>query len=177
MQKKAQMAICTTGPTTCGEILAFPRHDWHPGQGLRHLFANLATSYIIHLKLGSTIHPQEQTGTQTHGHFVLNTSLTSYIQIGGTARTSVEVPYPYPPFHTGVSQIYSEDSRPGGATPGQPTVAVPQAATALALTCWLHLQLLLHPPIMRRTVSTLFWETACVLRFQWDPNKDPIFGN
>ena len=30
---------------------------------------------------------------------------------------------------------------------------------------------------MRRTVSTLFWETACVLRFQWDPNKDPIFGN
>ena len=30
---------------------------------------------------------------------------------------------------------------------------------------------------MRRTVSTLFWETACILRFQWDPNKDPKFGN
>ena len=26
---------------------------------------------------------------------------------------------------------------------------------------------------MRRTVSTLFWETACILRLQWDPNKDP----
>ena len=26
---------------------------------------------------------------------------------------------------------------------------------------------------MRRTVSRLFWETACILRLQWDPNKDP----
>ena len=26
---------------------------------------------------------------------------------------------------------------------------------------------------MCRTVSRLFWETACILRLQWDPSKDP----
>ena len=163
------MAIFTTGRTTCGEILAFPHHDWHPGQGSGYLFANLATSYIIYLKWGSTIHPQEHTGTQTHGHSVLNTSLPSYIQIGATARTSVEVPYPYLSFPTGDQPGRPVDSRLGGVTLGRLTDTVRQAATALTLSCWLQLQ----PPVMRRTVSRLFWETACILRLQWDPSKDP----
>ena len=163
------MAICTIGRTTCGEILSFPRHDWHPGQGSGYLFANLATPYIIYLKWGSTICPPEQTGTQTHGDFVLNISLPSYIQIGVTARTSVRVPYPYPSFPTGDQPGRPVDSRLGGVTLGRLTDAVRQAATALTLSCWLHLQ----PPVMRRTVSRLFWETACILRLQWDPNKDP----
>ena len=37
------------------------------------------------------------------------------------------------------------------------------------MSCWLYLQ----PPTMFRTVSRLFWETACILKLQWDPSKDP----
>ena len=44
-----------------------------------------------------------------------------------------------------------------------------QAAAALTLSCWL----LSQPPTMCRTVSRLFWETACILKLQWDPSKDP----
>ena len=160
------MDIWAIGWTTCGETSAFPPYDWHPGQGSGQLFSNLATSHLTLSKWGGTSTPRGGASTYTYKYPSTHNLLPLYIYIGVTAGTSVKVPYPYPPSHTGVSQIYSEDSRPGGVTLGRPTVAVRQAATALALTCWLHLQLLLQPPIMRRTVSTLFWETACILRLQ-----------
>ena len=156
------MATRTAGWTTCREILAFPHHDWHGGQGSRYLFANLVTPYMPYLKWGSTNHLLGQAITHTHMNTVLLISLPSHIQIGTTVWTSARVPYPYPSFPTGGQSGRTVNSTQGSVALGRLTDAVRQAAAALILSCWLYLQ----PPAMCPTVSRLFWETSCILKLQ-----------
>ena len=127
------MATRTAGWTTCREILAFPHHDWHGGQGSRRFHANLVTPYMPYRKWGSTNRLLDQTLPHTHKDIVLLPSLPFSIHIGTTVRTSARAPYPRPSSLPCDNIVCTVVPAQGSVTLGQLTDAVASSRGGLDL--------------------------------------------